>query len=438
MFTRYTAPVSINHRRPHMNLNSSPASWKNLLAVLVTLFSLTALAEKAVYSASFADFDRRARSSKPVSVVFFGGSLTWGSGASDPERTSFRALMEAHLKEKYPSAHFNFYNAAFGGTGSKLGMFRVGSDVLSHKPDLVFLEFTTADKLSGTDRETLGSYERILRELISQGIPAMEVLLGTRDYFGTGWKHLGPTRLRDHLEMGNLYHTGIGNSFPPIQNFFRNEKRKREQIWPKGEVFPNDVGHRFFFEAVRDGLDQAIREQRVCYFPTDAIFADEYKIRSRFYPATGPLPTGWRVEKSLRTPLEADRISNDWMNQVAVADKDDENVKPLQFTFAGTFLGILGEADKNGLGFTVSVDGEPMYFDEVEEEEIWPTSTARSGGGRRFFWYEISDKLTPGRHTVEVRPFVGEDAGELRIESICVAGPGTDAPQSISAQAAGL
>ncbi|MEO6036135.1 MAG: SGNH/GDSL hydrolase family protein [Verrucomicrobiota bacterium] len=421
-----------------MNSIFSLVRRKSFLAILATLISFNALAEKPIYSASFADFDRRARSTKPISVVFLGGALTWGSGASDPETTSFRALMETHLREKYPSAHFNFHTAAFGGTGSKLGMFRIESDVLSRKPDLVFLDFTTEDKLDGTDRSTLGSYERILRELISRGIPVVEVLLGTKEFFGADWKHLGPTRFRDHLEMANLYHTGIGNSFPLIQNYLGSEKRKRVEIWPKGEVYPNDLGHRFFFEALRDGLNRAIQEKRVCYFPTDAVFSDEYKIRSRFFPAAWPVPQGWHVAKSLRPSPEPGGSAVDWMNEVVVADQNDDSIRPLQLTFAGTFLGLLGEADENGLGFTVSVDGEPMYFDEVEEEEVWPTSTTRSGGGSHFFWYEISDRLTPGRHTVEVLPVVGEEAGDLRIESICVAGPAPDAPQSISAQAAGL
>ena len=423
-----------------MNLKFSSVRWKCVLAFLISLVSLSALAEKQIYTASFADFDLRARSGKPVSVVFFGGSLTWGRGASDPERTSYRALMEEYLKERYPSAKIQFHNSAQGGAGSKLGMFRIGSDVFAHKPDLVFLDFTTEDKLDGVDRPTLASYEWILRELISQGIPVVEVLLGTREFFGADWRHLYPTRLRDHLEMGALYHTGIGNPFPAIQTFFRNEKRDRDQIWPDGEDDPNDVGHRFFFEAVRDGFDQAVREKRLCNFPTDAVFADEYKTLFRFHPAAAPLPSGWRVERTLRPSVESGETSNDWMKEVAVADKGDENVKPLRFSFAGTFLGILGEADENGLGFTISVDGDPIYFDEKEKDEVWPSNKSGLAGGGHFFWHEISAKLSPGRHTVEILP-VSEDQdqkGELRIESICVAGPVSDSPQSISARAFGL
>src|SRR4051794_25762964 len=111
MFTRFITPVSIERRsNTDMNVISHFSTWKKILAIFFCVSSLTANAETATYLASFGDFDSRARSTaKPVSVVFFGGSLTWGDGASDPEKTSYRALMEKFLREKYPLAHFVFH-----------------------------------------------------------------------------------------------------------------------------------------------------------------------------------------------------------------------------------------------------------------------------------------------------------------------------------------
>ena len=50
---------------------------------------------------------------------------TWGANASDPQITSYRGLMTQWLREKYPSTAITFYDAAIGGTGSQLGMFRM-------------------------------------------------------------------------------------------------------------------------------------------------------------------------------------------------------------------------------------------------------------------------------------------------------------------------
>ncbi|MDR0902240.1 MAG: SGNH/GDSL hydrolase family protein, partial [Opitutaceae bacterium] len=100
-------------------------------------------------------FAARAEKGAPLSVVFFGGSLTYGTNASDPQTTSFRALTARWLRDKYPRSSFVFHDAAIGGTGSQLGLFRLERDVLARKPDLVFLDFTVNDNLHGKDEPPL-------------------------------------------------------------------------------------------------------------------------------------------------------------------------------------------------------------------------------------------------------------------------------------------
>lgn len=438
MFTRFIAPVSIDHTTAFF-MKSFSLIWRRLFAAGFLFLTFIASAQELIPLPSFQNFAQRARSGETMMVVFFGGSLTWGEGASDPERTSFRALLQNYLKEKYPRAHFVFHDSAIDGAGSRLGMFRVERDVIAHHPDLVFIDFTVDDKIDKTDRESLASYERILNDLISKGIPVAQILLGTKDNFGIGWTHLGPPRFRDHLELGTLYHVAIGNSLPAIQNFLKSETHTRDQIWPEDDAYPGDLGHRFIYEATRDGLEQAIREKRICSLPMEPVFAEEYQNRLQLFPATGKLPTGWRVGKTLRPVLETAEISNGWKSQVAVCDSAARDIaEPIQLNFNGTFLGILGEADEHGLGFKVSVDGHPMFYNEKKKEEVWPTSTASLGGGERFFWHEISAQLEPGRHDVEVLPVFPEGAtkGTLRVESICVAGPDTQDVQNLAVRPA--
>ncbi|MEP7038645.1 MAG: hypothetical protein ABI891_09885 [Acidobacteriota bacterium] len=112
-------------------------------------------------------------------------------------------------------------------------------------------------------------------------------------------------------------------------------------------------------------------------------------------------------------------------------------VEPLQLRFTGTFFGIFGEASKDSLGFSVTIDGEPIFFNAEAENEVWPTSIAKSEGGRHFFWHVISTGLTPAPHSVKILPVIADklDTGELRIGSICVAGPAGDSSQSVTASA---
>ncbi len=72
-----------------------------------------------------------------IKIAYFGGSIT--------AQTGYRVKTLAWFKEAYPQAKFSEINAAIGGTGSDLGVFRLKQDVLDQKPDLMFVEFAVND-----------------------------------------------------------------------------------------------------------------------------------------------------------------------------------------------------------------------------------------------------------------------------------------------------
>ena len=72
-----------------------------------------------------------------VRVAFLGGSIT--------EQPGWRPKTSAYFKQIYPEPRFSEINAAIGGTGSELGVYRLRHDVLDFKPDLLFIEFATND-----------------------------------------------------------------------------------------------------------------------------------------------------------------------------------------------------------------------------------------------------------------------------------------------------
>jgi len=90
-----------------------------------------------------------------VTVAYLGGSITAMNG--------WRNKTTEWLKATYPKASFKEVHAAIGGTGSDLGVFRLGRDVLAHRPDLLFVEFATND--GGTQPEQIWrSMEGIVRQ----------------------------------------------------------------------------------------------------------------------------------------------------------------------------------------------------------------------------------------------------------------------------------
>ncbi|MHB8902292.1 MAG: SGNH/GDSL hydrolase family protein, partial [Thermoguttaceae bacterium] len=79
-----------------------------------------------------------------VRIAYFGGSITAASG--------WRVQTLKWFQETFPTARVSEINAAIGGTGSDLGVFRLGHDVLQHKPDLVFVEFAVNDGGASPER----------------------------------------------------------------------------------------------------------------------------------------------------------------------------------------------------------------------------------------------------------------------------------------------
>ncbi len=79
----------------------------------------------------------RLKEGQPLKVGYFGGSITAASG--------WRVQTLEWLRKEFPQSRFDEINAAIGGTGSDLGAFRIGWDVLRHKPDLLFVEFAVND-----------------------------------------------------------------------------------------------------------------------------------------------------------------------------------------------------------------------------------------------------------------------------------------------------
>ncbi len=83
------------------------------------------------------NFLAKAAAGGEIKVAYLGGSITAQPG--------YRVKTLAHLGSLYSKAQFREVNAAIGGTGSDLGVFRLEHDVLDAKPDLLFVEFAVND-----------------------------------------------------------------------------------------------------------------------------------------------------------------------------------------------------------------------------------------------------------------------------------------------------
>ncbi|MFM7240910.1 MAG: GDSL-type esterase/lipase family protein [Opitutia bacterium] len=90
-----------------------------------------------------------------IKVAYLGGSITAQPG--------WRVKSLAHFQQAYPGVKFSEINAAIGGTGSDLGVFRLQQDVLSKQPDLLFVEFAVNDGGAAPD-QIIRCMEGIVRQ----------------------------------------------------------------------------------------------------------------------------------------------------------------------------------------------------------------------------------------------------------------------------------
>ncbi len=106
--------------------------------------------------AGLPNFFAKARAGGPVRIAYFGGSITAAPG--------WRVGSLERLQKAFPQASFLEVNAAIGGTGSDLGAFRVGRDVIAGNPDLVFIEFAVNDGGAAPER-IQATMEGIVRQI---------------------------------------------------------------------------------------------------------------------------------------------------------------------------------------------------------------------------------------------------------------------------------
>jgi lysophospholipase L1-like esterase len=371
---------------------------------------------------SFKEFDRRAKAGERLSVVFFGASLTWGANASDPLLTSYRARVAQRLESAYPEARFKCWDAAIGGTGSQLGVFRLERDVLGRKPDLVFVDFSANDDINSSDPETLSSYEAIVRRLVEARVPVVQVIFPFLWNVKDG-KLEDMKRRTAHLEIAKAYHTAVGDAIELARERIASGETTLEKLWPYDGVHPGDAGYALFADAAWDAFRGAVTGGRVCAAPAKTIHGDTYLKSARVRLSTlGDLPEGWR--KGGPNPVAAyfDFLMTRWLEDEVIAGT---GASPLTLKFRGSMVLFLGESTTKSAKYRVTIDGKVVEHAEGKQtlQTFDPARLGKAVGGNAHHAQVIATGLDGSvDHTLEIEPlFTGKDQ-ELRLESVCVAG----------------
>ncbi len=204
------------------------------------------------------------RAGKKVRIAYLGGSITAQPG--------WRPKTLVWFQKQFPKAKVEEINAAIGGTGSNLGVFRLQHDVLQFKPDLLFVEFAVNDggtapaqihrAMEGIVRQTWRANpatdicyvytltQSMLKDLQSDKFPraasAMEVLA---DYYRIPSIHMG-------MEVAKLEKSGelVFKTTRPKTGKSGRLPDGRIPFSPDGVHPYPDTGHEIYLQVVARSL----------------------------------------------------------------------------------------------------------------------------------------------------------------------------------------
>ncbi len=330
-------------------------------------------------------------------IAYFGGSITAQDG--------WRPKSLKWFQEHYPDAKVTQINAAIGGTGSDLGVFRCGQDVLAAHPDLVFVEFAVNDGgappaqiyrcMEGIVRQTWRANPEtdicfvytlagnMLQTLQSGKYPraasAMEKLA---DFYGIPSIHMG-------VEVAKLEKAG--------RLIFKGERPETEEakkelgdriIFSPDAVHPYpDTGHQLYLEAIVRSLPaiQAAGKPGP-HSLGEPFVSDNYEEASVVPLAHAHLSPGWS-----KLPA-TDNLRKSFQNRLPELWKALPGAT-LTFRFRGTAAGVYDLLGPDCGKLTVTVD------------DLKPVSIARFDAYctyHRLGKFMAAENLTYGLHTVKI------------------------------------
>lgn len=153
---------------------------KSTLLLVVLLASLNAadtpaIAERATYLADLSQaLDVKWPKNRALTIVCHGHSVPAGYFKT-PVVDTFNAyphLLHVGLKQRCPHAVINVTVTAIGGENAESGAKRFADDVLTHKPDLITIDYALNDRGLGLERAK-AAWSAMIAQAVARKIPVI-------------------------------------------------------------------------------------------------------------------------------------------------------------------------------------------------------------------------------------------------------------------------
>ena len=335
-----------------------------------------------------------------VKIGYLGGSITAQKG--------WRVQTLAHFQKAYPQSTFTEINAAIGGTGSDLGVFRVHQDVLSQGPDLLFVEFAVND--GGTNpQRIIRCMEGIVRQTWKAN-PKTDIC-----FVYTLTESLSPPMLEGKLQRSASAMEKVADFYgiPSITLGMEVARLAKagKLLWkaplPKTDADKAALGDQFVFAAdgthPHDSTGQVLYTQAIVRsLPALAIANNAptpHVSNLALDPANWeratlvPITSAQLSEGLAPIDLATDAFAKGWANRLPAMVKLTKPGQSIEFKFKGTHCAVYDIVGPAGGMVAVTLDGKAQK--SVPRIDAYCTSA-------RLSTFIVGTDLPEGVHTVRL------------------------------------
>ncbi len=206
---------------------------------------------------------------KKLNVVYFGGSVTSGSGSSNSDLYSWRGRVGNWLTTNFPAANISNIKQSIGETGTYLGCYRVARDVVSKAPDLPFIDYSINDYYdqASTDRAQM-QFETVVRQ-VKTAYPNCDIVTilvtdyGNIKYARENKLHKQAQAHEDISKEYNIPSIYVGGALAEAlgENWTKQSDYANDSVWcqyVKDGVHPLDAGYEIYFNVIKEFLNNEL------------------------------------------------------------------------------------------------------------------------------------------------------------------------------------
>jgi lysophospholipase L1-like esterase len=285
-------------------------------------------------------------------------------------------------------------NAAIGGTGSDLGVFRLRNDLLRHKPGLVFVEFAVNDAGKNEIR-TLRAMEGIVRS-IRRSDPRTGIVFiytATRKMDEEGYsKGQTPASVALHHRIATHYGISEVNVGETLAADVRAKHGGDWKAMTRDDVHPNDAGYAIYAAEVRAFLERRLAAQNTGETASPGTISPSIPAPLVNNPLErGAMIDAWDLPETTGWTREPEPLGRHISHRLSASQPGTE----LRVPFNGDAIGLYWLIAPDSGDIEWRIDDGP--WKRASSWDKYALSFTRAN------YAILSDTLSPGRHNLTLR-----------------------------------